>query len=204
MSSPIGHSLAGYLVQVMARGKHQEQLSGSTLLKSLKPMHFGGLMVFVIIANAPDLDFLPGLLINEPNRFHHGISHSIGAAIMLTGMIVLFQKSAVFKRLNLSGGSVMMLYGSHLLLDVLCLDARPPQGIPLFWPLSDTYWYFPILPPVKHALQDDATIIQFLADAFSVHNLGVMLMECLMAGILLCAFLIFKRVIIAGMAVKKL
>ena len=34
--------------------------------------------------NAPDLDFIPGLILGRPNLYHHGISHSLGAAVIFS------------------------------------------------------------------------------------------------------------------------
>lgn len=36
------------------------------------------------MANAPDLDFVHGFLIDRPNLFHLGISHSLGAAVLFS------------------------------------------------------------------------------------------------------------------------
>jgi membrane-bound metal-dependent hydrolase YbcI (DUF457 family) len=70
-------------------------------------------------------------------------------------------------------------YCSHLLLDYISVDGRAPFGIPIFWPLSDNYLIFPypILPPIWHSAVTDATLSQFLAGAFCLHNLYVIFLE---------------------------
>ena len=40
-------------------------------------------LLFVLFANAPDLDFVPGILLGDPGAYHHGISHSLGFALMV-------------------------------------------------------------------------------------------------------------------------
>lgn len=197
MSSPIGHSLVGCLIHIAGSGKKRPRPHSKIgILKSLKPTHLGTLLIFVVIANAPDLDFIPGLLMNEPNRYHHGISHSFGAAVLVSGMIAWLHKLPVFQKVHVSFGSALTLYSSHLVLDMLTLDARLPLGIPLFWPLSGTYLHVPVLPPVKHSFLDDATIAQFLTDAFSTHNLGVVLMECLLAFSFLLVIILLKKYVL--------
>jgi len=69
MPSPIGHSLIGLTV------------ANLPLKKQLYQSVFW-LGYVVIVANVADLDFVPGWFIGDMNRYHHGISHSIGAAII--------------------------------------------------------------------------------------------------------------------------
>ena len=71
-------------------------------------------------------------------------------------------------------------FSSHLVFDLLAMDSRPPFGIPILWPLSNQYYIFPVLPPIKHSELDHATIGQFLADAISFQNLYVILLEILL------------------------
>ena len=180
MSSPIGHSLAGYVVHTIRFG-------------TFKPEGYRNLLLSICIANAPDLDFLPGFLIGKPNLYHHGISHSLGTAVIfsLCG-ILLFQVKqygSTFKAFWVC----LSLYASHLILDILCLDGRRPHGIPIFWPITSEYFTFPVLPPIKHSPLDNATIGQFLSDAFSLHNLYVILLECVFTVGCLLIFMLFRR-----------
>jgi len=135
---------------------------------------------YVFLANAPDLDFIPGALMGTPNLYHHGISHSIGVGFLfaLTAGILIHLKTG--KRLWPEFLFIYALYASHLILDLISLDGRPPFGIPILWPFSDHYFMIPILPPVKHSVLDHATMGQFLADVFSTHNLYVIGLEMLL------------------------
>lgn len=167
MSSPFGHSLAGFIIY-------------SYKNKSLKPKETYKLFFYIFIANAPDLDFLIGMMVGKPNLYHHGISHSLGMAALFAFIIALFahwfQKNNDLSIKN-NFFLLFILICSHLFFDLISVDGRPPYGIPLFWPFSDRYFMVPILPPVKHSVLDHATIIQFFEDVFSVHNIYVVLLE---------------------------
>src|ERR1044071_7547790 len=63
MPSPVGHSLAGLIAYQIA-----PEIDGMARGRVVA--------LYLLAANAPDLDFLPGLIVGDPNRFHHGISHS--------------------------------------------------------------------------------------------------------------------------------
>ena len=182
MSSPFGHSLAGYLVSVYES-------------KSLRVKNVKKLLFYFFIANVPDLDFIPGILMGTPNLFHHGISHSLGAGILFSCVLaaILSKKSDNFKKEFLI---CFGLYGSHIFLDYLSVDGRPPLGIPIFWPLSNEYFIFPcsLFPSIKHSELDYATIAEFLNDAFSIHNFYVFLVELtIYIPIIIILYLNFKR-----------
>ena len=123
----------------------------------------------VFAANAADLDFLPGLLVGDPSRFHHGISHSIGFAAILA---LAFGLLLALLRREAIGRNVMIffsLYVSHIGLDYFTIDTTAPHGVPLFWPLSDAYYIAPFafLPGIKRA----DTSVEFIPSLFSLHNL---------------------------------
>jgi len=180
MSSPIGHSLAGYVFHTIR-------------FRKFKPQGYRSLLLYIFMANAPDLDFLPGFLIGKPNLYHHGISHSFGAAVIFSLCGTLLFQMKQYRSAVKAFGVYLSLYASHLILDFLCLDGRPPHGIPIFWPFTNEYYTFPVLPPIKHSLLDHATIGQFLSDAFSLHNLYVIFLECVFTVGLLLIFMLFRR-----------
>lgn len=182
MSSPVGHSLAGYLLyyfRVKGGSPKRDILLFSTAL---------------FVANFPDLDFLPGFIIGQPNRYHHGISHSFGVALLVSLLaawgINLLKKQSIAKNFLF----FLSVYSSHLLFDFISVDSRPPAGIPVFWPLSSQYMIFvkPILPPIRHSHLDNATSSQLLADVFSMHNLYVIFFEF---SIIILIFFIVLRII---------
>ena len=181
VSSPFGHSIPGYIFAAYES-------------KTLKVHNAKKILFYMFLANAPDLDFLPGVLMGMPNLFHHGISHSLGAGVLFS-LIVSFligRKENLYKRLFTICFS---LYCSHLFLDYLSMDGRPPIGIPLFWPLSNEYLIFPypILPPISHSGLDRAAIGQFLDGLFSIHNLWVVFLELAAMIPFLLVFMVRKR-----------
>ncbi|MEA3232887.1 MAG: metal-dependent hydrolase [Thermodesulfobacteriota bacterium] len=181
MSSPIGHSLAGLIIS-------------SWREKSFKPGNFKILALYVFIANAPDLDFIPGMIMGKPNLYHHGISHSIGAAVFFSLILAILINRISEKRFWREFVFMFSLYGSHLFLDLISYDGRPPFGIPVFWPFTERYFMIPILPPVKHSHLDNASIPQFLADVLSVHNLYVISLEMMLTvPFALILILIFRK-----------
>ena len=67
MPSPVGHSIIAFTFYRLSARPHE-------------PLGWRKLALYLFAANAPDLDFIPGLLIGQPDRFHHGAGHSVGNA----------------------------------------------------------------------------------------------------------------------------
>lgn len=166
MSSPIGHSLTGYLIYSLN--------SGTLKLSELKR-----LSLCIFAANAPDLDFMPGVIMGKPNMFHHGISHSIGAALIFCCFLAFTFHCCRWETFGRTLWLSLALYCFHLLLDYVSFDGRSPIGIPVLWPLSNTYYISPfiVLPPVTHSGWTHAGTALFLKEVFSWHNLGVVMLE---------------------------
>jgi inner membrane protein len=129
VASPVGHALAGWIGYLLG-ARHSEM------------MGWRGISICVLTANLADLDFIPGLLLGTPDRFHHGISHSLGAALLTTALAVLWGRRRN-SRPWASALLVFALYLSHLLIDWMCVDTYPPIGIPLLWPLTDRFFQSP-------------------------------------------------------------
>ncbi|RPH83056.1 MAG: metal-dependent hydrolase [Desulfobacteraceae bacterium] len=118
MASPVAHTLLGFtLFNLWPYGTRGFQIRPGVLY---------GLVAAASLA--PDLDFIPGLFLGNPNRFHQTVSHSLGMAFVLAlgfGAIL---------RLRYTGSSwlkwsslLLVLIGSHLLLDFFTEDYRPPH-----------------------------------------------------------------------------
>jgi inner membrane protein len=184
MSSPVGHSLAGYIfycLRVKSRSPKTDGILFSTAL---------------FAANLPDFDFLPGLIIGQPNLYHHGISHSVGVALVAS--LLMAWGTGFFRHYSYLKNYFFFftIYCSHLLLDFFSIDTRPPAGIPALWPLTSRYLIssHPILPPVRHSHLDNATTLQVLTDIFSLHNLYVIFLECsIMLPVCIIIFRILKK-----------
>lgn len=156
MATPIGHALAGSIIGI--GGSRGSGIDRRTLAWGTA----GGLM--------PDLDFVPGLLVGDPARFHHGWSHSVGAAAVV-GLLVWWLASDGNVRI---AAIVFLAYASHVALDWATADPSVPVGVPALWPLLDAYVISPvmILPRVIHSS----------ASPFNLHNLGVAAREVLLLG----------------------
>ena len=126
MPSPLGHAVAGIASAWLVAGVPDRR-------RALKEsMLFGGL------AMAPDIDLLFGA--------HSGPTHSLGATAFVAAAALLLQR-----RMRWLPGvtdlqpAVFVLacaaaYSSHVLLDWLATDSRPPIGIMALWPLNRDHY----------------------------------------------------------------
>jgi membrane-bound metal-dependent hydrolase YbcI (DUF457 family) len=163
MASPYGHALVGLGLLNLCYPRW--------IASGMKAVLLYGLVI--LGACSPDLDFLPGLLLGNPSRFHHGLFHSLGMAVGLylsAGVLAaLFGKEPTFSKPT---GFIFSLIFSHLLLDFFTEDFTPPFGFPLFWPLSQTYYISPwsILPYVERNFSNPAIWRQTIR-VFTVESL---------------------------------
>jgi membrane-bound metal-dependent hydrolase YbcI (DUF457 family) len=129
MALCLTHAAAGYLVYEAARpaGRHR----------------FGLLATAVVLANAPDLDFVPGLLTGVPGAFHRGPTHSIAAALLVAfaAAVLAWCRRADGYGAGWWAGFAAAAYGGHLLVDFLTVDAVPPYGAPFLWPASARFFH---------------------------------------------------------------
>jgi inner membrane protein len=165
MPSPVAHSLTGYVIYRAAGPVHAQR--------------WQYLVLYLFAANAPDLDFLPGLLVGDPDLYHHGVSHSIGFAVLFASalsLFLLFLKRDPIRRNFLI---FFCLYSSHVVLDWLSVDTAFPYGVPFLWPLTDEYFIAPLpfLPDVSRA---SSSGISFITSLFSLHNFWTVAVEFLL------------------------
>jgi|TARA_Y100000294_G_scaffold63736_1_gene60378 inner membrane protein len=139
-------------------------------------------VLVLFAAIAPDLDFLPGILIGDPNRFHHGPSHSIAAAVVFTMVLALIFRSLSKVRVFV----IFAVYLGHVLVDTLAADPGAPYGAPLLWPFDDHYTIAPVtlFSNFGHGAQG-AGLGSVIRDIFSVHNLWAVAIEVAILGPLL-------------------
>ena len=110
------------------------------------PHRPGLLVTAVALANAPDVDFLPGILVGHPGAFHRGVTHTLAAAIVVAlaaWLVGRLRDPGWSPRVALWAGAI---YVSHLLVDYFTVDSRGPGGGRFLWPLSDAYWISPVTP----------------------------------------------------------
>jgi len=123
MPTPVAHTFAGACVAALAG----RQLPAARALPVAAAL--------ILAANLPDLDYLSLLAGRETlERFHQGVFHSIGFVAMLTLPLALLLRQS----LGISRAWLLLAAAglTHLLLDLLVVDLRPPVGFPFFWPLS--------------------------------------------------------------------
>jgi inner membrane protein len=168
MPTPIGHAIAGLVVNKLTR-------------KSTVDLSEAALCIFM--ANAPDLDWIPGILTGRPALYHQGISHSFGISILGSLLVAaaFHLTGRSFKRAFLIG---LLAYSSHLLLDFFGLDSREPIGIPLLWPLLDQTFNSPIalFLNVQHVPSDQSTVQDLINGLLSWHNLLTIVVEVAVVG----------------------
>lgn len=161
MPLPLGHSLMGYTIAESSRSKISRNV-------------WMNIFIFVLLANLPDIDYLPGYLEGFPNRYHHHEIHSLGfAALMgLVGGLVYLRMAGKFWACFLP---IFFAVSSHLLLDLLTEDFSEPRGMMLFWPLNsefyDCSW------KIFKAVDKSNDSSDFFISLFTLHNLHVVLIE---------------------------
>jgi len=174
MALPIAHAAAGYLVRRAARRVLPADRSLAEAWRRAA--------VFMVVGNLPDLDFLVGFVLGRPGMLHRGLSHTIFAAAVfgLAAGALAWRRREPFGWAALAYGAA---YGSHLLLDWLTIDTRPPLGGQFLWPLSDAYLISPITIFTEMYL-DGQTRAGFLATVLAWPTLLALLREAVMVGAL--------------------
>ncbi len=143
------------------------------------------LFLCIVLANAPDIDYLFGLFYGNWNKFHQTATHSFLFVFVLSLLIcavLIFRKKAVF----IEFWFVFLLVSSHLVLDFFCKDTSFPIGLPLLFPFSYEYFHSKIelFPSVQK---------KTFADIWNTHNIKVVFVEILFIMPMLFAVLFFKR-----------
>lgn len=171
MASPIGHALAGFAIG---------RLAGAGRAQDDRRL----VVACAVLAVAPDLDFLPGLVFaGVPALYHQGASHSLIAALVVSlGVAWLLLRDR--RSLPRAASALLAAYVSHLALDWLGSDSRLPIGMPLLWPFSDATWISPvaILPGIHHALPGRESSAEWIVDVLSLQNVRAFLVEALLVG----------------------
>jgi membrane-bound metal-dependent hydrolase YbcI (DUF457 family) len=138
------------------------------------PMLALGLMV---AANAPDFDFVPGILIGHPDWLHRGVSHSLAAAVLFGGAVWAGVRIARVGGAAWAGVLMGAGYASHLMLDMFSPDPLRFNGVPLLWPLTTGHFILPA--QVFLDIRRDPFAGSFVASLWHVHNVQAMLRELL-------------------------
>lgn len=166
MPLPIGHTLTGIAFFETRPGLFFKNKWADALF-------------FIFLANLPDADFLPGLILGSPNLYHHGIFHSLGAALAIAAAMgwIFYLKKRHFWRFS---AAVFLIFYSHLLLDFFAKDFAAPYGLPLFWPFSNSY-YIAAHPIFINIIRSDRSL-NFFSSLLNRHNLEAALLEIILLG----------------------
>lgn len=166
MATPVGHSLIGLAIalqRILPAGRPREWGAACWRGKYL-------ILLAVFLANAPDLDYVPGLAVGALNAFHHYYTHSICWTLLLAIGLGLVWRAADAH----AGWGILFFFWalllSHLALDLFTEDSRPPLGIMLAWPLSDDFYLSPVF---LFRGANKATVAQL----WQLHNLKVALWD---------------------------
>jgi membrane-bound metal-dependent hydrolase YbcI (DUF457 family) len=164
MALCFAHAAAGYLVYEALRpaGAHRPGL----------------LAAAVVVANAPDLDFVPGLVLGQPAAYHRGVTHTVAAVVVvaaIAALVVRWRGGGPGRAWRVAGWTAA-LWTSHLVLDYFTSNVVPPSGARFLWPFSDRYWIAarPVLPEI---VIDPAGRGQFFTSIFNRATVAVWLDE---------------------------
>lgn len=142
--------------------------SGVALLgwqKCADNKNFKTLLIFLLISNLPDIDFLFILLIGKKAiTTHQYYTHNV----FFVCIAVMFFFPLLKSKLERIG--FLLVAFSHLLLDLITIDGVTPFGFRLFYPLSNQLFHFGFFPNLHK---------KNLADIFTLHNLWVLVIEAL-------------------------
>jgi len=157
MASPVGHTLSGFSLYLLIRGKPGTRL---TTLEAA---------TVLVVSNLPDLDLIPGLVMGDSSMWHHRITHSFFFAFILSVCILLAPvllrgANKIDGRMIVSVGAVICL---HVGLDFFTTDPHPPHGSQVLWPFSREYYLSPwtFLDPVRREPIDPALLMEWASIA---------------------------------------
>lgn len=126
MPSPIAHAAVGYAIYRVAKTRRpQETRHGPSPLPVV-------LLFTLAMSVAPDLDFVPGLLIGHLDRFHNTISNSLFMGLVVSTAVATLIR-LVWRRPFLFWFALSLLcYEAHVIMDYFTLG----RGVMLLWPFS--------------------------------------------------------------------
>ena len=136
VASPVAHTLAGFWTFLL--------LTVHSKLRLIAACHryLPQLILLVLLANLPDIDFLFGLGDRANwDALHHGFTHSFVAAFVVAFAVTcVWRMAGSFWR---SFSLCFLAYSSHLLIDFFTGTKlgwnSTASGIPLLWPLAKEF-----------------------------------------------------------------
>jgi len=155
--------------------------AGYLAYEAIRPTeaHRPGLLAAAVgLANAPDLDFVPGLIVGHPGAYHRGVTHTVVAVVAVAAIVAL-----AGARLARPGWRPLRaaawagaVWASHLVVDYFTTDVVPPSGARFLWPFSDGYWIAPVT-PLAEVVIDRSGRRAFFGSIFNAGTVRVWLGE---------------------------
>ncbi len=175
MPTPVGHSLAGAVIYALTT-------KGTHLLRFWK---WGVACMFV--AALADIDFFPALFgdLALANRLHRYLTHTLLFALVAWLMALVVLRTIHRARPLRDSLVLFACLTSHIFLDLLGKDTRPPIGVPFLWPFVQRSYKLPV--EVFLDIKKDA-----YTEIFGLHNLRVVAHEILLFGSLLAITVVLK------------
>ena len=135
MASPIAHTFAGFWIFLILAAQLKARLA--TQWREWLPR----LSVLILVANLPDLDFLFYCFDRNAKNLHHGFTHSLTFAILISlALSCVWRIAPGFWRSTIL---YFTAYSSHLLIDFFTGTkigwTNTGFGMPLFWPWPKTF-----------------------------------------------------------------
>jgi membrane-bound metal-dependent hydrolase YbcI (DUF457 family) len=126
MPTPVGHPLAGLNLWVYRSRKDRRDC-----------------LLFIFLSCLPDIDLIPGILIGNPLKYHHLLTHSL----LFTFIVALIWSFLFHKKWGYIQ-SFLIAFGlicSHIFLDTMNTNDRgnPRMGVKIFYPFYDSRVIFP-------------------------------------------------------------
>ena len=153
------------------------------------------LVLALLAANAPDLDYLPGIAMGSLNAAHRWYTHTLGwtlLAALALWMMVRLAPADELERAGLGrpgwrlGLGLAVIALSHLAADWVTEDLRPPYGIMALWPINNRFYI------AGHTIFPHLQKADF-GQIFRPHNAWAVLVECAWGLPLLLAVLFYKQ-----------
>jgi hypothetical protein len=195
LPSPIGHSLVA-LGLLRVTDAWQARRGGAPAPGPATPAtrreRLWLLGALLVAANAPDFDFLPGILLGEPGLYHHGPPHSLAAAILAGGLAAGLARWLGLQSPRRFGLLVGLVFASHLLVDMMSTDRRFPIGVALFWPVYNEYLDFPFR--IFLDIKRDPDASGFVTSLWMRHNAIAVVWELVVAATVIGAIRLTRLV----------
>lgn len=117
-------------------------------------------LLFILLANLPDLDVIPGMFLGKAQLFHRSFTHSFFASLIfaaLTAGLLKYWKQTSFAKIF---WLTFAAYFSHVLLDALTGYVRF-----MFWPFKISFHpiLFPQILDQTHSVTQCQNMGQFCA-----------------------------------------